>query len=864
MNLMLARGATRAWEVAIMTRFFRTISALCIIGAFACVLRAQDLSSYTLHMVGQSHIDVAWRWQWPETIGVCRDTFGQALQLMGDYPDFRFTQSQAVLYSAMEEHDPELFAKIKQAVKDGRWDVVGGMWVEPDLNLPGGEALARQALYGQRYFRQKFGVEARLGSGADNFGTAWTLPQILKKSHIDSFIFSRCGHKQPLFLWEGPDGTQVFAYDIGAVIGEFEIENPNDLAGVRAGLIAAAQKMGIRSIALPFGVGDHGGGPTRKDITMFKALGQLPGMPKVKLATATEAMGAMKKEAHDLPVWRSELNYVFPGCYTSQAKMKQYNRRCETLLPNAEKFALMAMTTGGFDYPRDALAAAWRGALFNQFHDILPGSSIGPVYEDATELYRQVETAGQTALDNALAALAVRANTQGMGDAVVLFNPMPWARTDLAQVTLDYPEVPAYLTVRDSSGNRWPAQVAGSKRIYEAFERCQVIFAARDVPPLGFKVFWIERADRAPTTGLSAGDHWVEGPRFRVEVDGKSGHVTSVRDKKSGRDVLAEGAHANVLRLLGDSGDAWRIEYTGKVVELDSPTAVRVVERGPVRATIEVSYLRNGSVYNQRISIYDDIERIDFPTTVDWREYRTTLKACFPLAIKAATFDREIPFGNIAHECNGDEVPAQKWIDVSDADWGVSLLNDCKYGHSVNGSEMTITLLRSSTDPDPVADVGRQTMTYSLYPHASGWRQALAQRRAEDLNAPLIARAAPAHDGPLGSQHTMLEMQPDNVFLAAAKLCEDSGDLLIRVWEAHGQAATARIKLPVTPTAVKEVDLLEDEVGPAQVEAGQLVVSIKPYEIRTFKVRWEGAKAAAPGSHTSGFVLSGQRAWEMR
>jgi len=829
-----------------MGRSLRVIIALCIIGVAVCCCAGNDLSDYTLYMVGQSHIDVAWRWQWDETIGLCRDTFGQALQLMQDYPDFRYSQSQALLYQAMEEHYPELFANMKQAVAAGKWNIVGGMWVEPDLNLPGGEALVRQCLYGQRYFREKFGAEAHVGWGADSFGTAWTLPQILKKSHMDSFIFSRCGHQQPLFWWEGPDGTRILAYDTGAVLGEFEIEGELDVAKAKAALGEALPKLGTKAVGLPFGVGDHGGGPTRKDLMLFKALAQLRGMPKLKLATADEAMAALKKEVHDLPVWGSELNYVFQGCYTSQAEVKRRNRKCETLLPNAEKFAVMAKATGGFDYPRDALRTAWRGALFNQFHDILPGSSIGPVYDDATELYRSVEATGAGVLDSALAALADRARTQGGGEAVIVFNPLPWPRTDAVEVTLDYPELPAHLAVRDAQGATWAAQVVSSHRIYETFERCRVIFAARDVPPLGFKVFWIERSAAAPASGLSAGDYWLESPRFRVEVDAKTGHVVALRDKRLQREVLAEGAAANVLRLLGDDSDgntAWEIKYTGKVAELNEPTSVRVLERGPVRATIGVSYFRNGSVYEQRISVYDDLDRVDFPTTIDWREYRTTLKACFPVAIHGNAFTREIPFGNIAHDCNGDEVPAQKWIDLSDDTWGVSLLNDSEYGHSVKGDEMAVTLLRSPTDPDPVADLGRHTMTYSLYPHAAGWREALTQRRAEELNAPLLARPAKSHDGPLGPQYTMLSVEPDNVLLAAVKLCEDSDDAIIRIWEAHGKAAQAQISLPAPALAVTEVDLLEDEVAQLQATGDKLTVEIKPYEIRTFKVRWQSPKA---------------------
>jgi len=805
---------------------------------------SSDLSGRTLYLVGQSHIDVAWRWQWPETIGVCRDTFGQAIRLMADYPDFRYSQSSAVLYAAMEENDPALFAAIRKQVAAGRWCIVGGMWVEPDANLPGGEALVRQCLYGQRYFREKFGVEVHTGWLPDTFGMAWTLPQILKGSRMDSLAFAKFDFGPgPLLRWEGPDGSQVMLYNARSVYEKLAaaLGHPGDLSQLPRALNAVAKELGGKAMVLPYGVGDHGGGPTRRDIETFHALGQLPGMPRVKLATADEALAATKAEDPNPPVWRDEANYYHRGCYTSQAEMKRHNRECETLLPNAEKFAVMAQLTGGFSYPRESMAKAWRGVLFNQFHDILPGSSIGPVYADATALYRDVEAAAGGALERALTVLARRASTRGEGDAVIVFNPLPWRRTDIVQVTLDYDKVPEHLTVQDAVGAPWAAQVVESKRIYEAFERCQVIFAARGVPPLGFKVFWVKQAGRAPESGLTSGEYWLESKRFRIEVDPKTGHLVSLRDKRLGREVLAAGAHANVLRLLGDdAGDhtAWEIKYTGEVMELGASPNVRVIERGPVRATVEVDYLHKGSVYQQRICVYDDLDRLDFPTTVDWRERHTLLKVCFPVALKADSFAREIPFGSVSHPCNGDEVPAQKWVDLSDAAWGVSLLNNCRYGHSVRGSEMTITLLRSPTDPDPVADLGEHTMTYSLYPHAGGWRAAATQRRAEELNAPLLARVTPKHSGPLGAAHTMLAVAPDNVLLAAAKPCEDSDDLLLRIWEAHGQTVRAEVKLPKAPRAVAEVNLLEDKLGPVRASGDRLVVPLRPYQIRSFKIRW--------------------------
>jgi alpha-mannosidase len=820
-------------------RLLQVVIVLCLLGALAGACVGAEQAEGTLYMVGHSHIDLAWRWQWPETIIVARDTFSQALQLMRDFPDFRFTQSQAALYEAVAQHYPDLFAGIKQAVADGKWDIVGGMWVETDANMPSGESLVRQCLYGQRYFRATFGAEARLGWLPDTFGLPWTLPQILKKSNMPEIFFAKfpCG-PGPLYNWESPDGSQVVMFDARGEEAAFAAAggNLNDLASVPKALAAVVNMMPGKAAMIPFGVGDHGGGPTRRDLMMFKALAQMPGMPKVKLATGDEAMAGMLASAGALPVWRDEVEYWHRGCYTSQAKMKRHNRQCETLLPNAEKFAVLANMTGGFEFPRELLASAWRGALFNQFHDILPGSSITAVYADATELYRTVEATAQAALDKALTTIADRAKTAGAGDAVIVFNPLSWPRTDIAEVTLDCDKVPANLTVRDASGASWAAQVVEHHQVYESFERCKVIFAARDVPALGFKVFWVERAAAAPATRLSAGDYWIESPRFRVEVDGKTGQVTAVRDKRLERQVLATGAKGNVLRLMGDDANAWEIHYTGIDTELDQPTSVSVVERGPVRATIAINYFHDGSIVQQRISIYDDLDRIDFPTTVDWRAYHTLLRVSFPVDVTANAFTREIQFGNIAHACNGDEVPAQKWIDLSDGQWGVSLLNDCKYGHSVKGNDMTITLLRSPTDPDPVADLGRHVMTYSLCPHAGGWRDGGIQRRAEELNAPLLAQAAKGHDGALGSQYSLLEATPANVFVAAVKPCEDSADLLIRIWEAHGQAVQASVRLPRPPRAVSEVDLLEREVGSASAQDDRLVVSIKPYEIRSFKV----------------------------
>jgi alpha-mannosidase len=833
-----------------MIKSARMTIVLLAIGGVIAAGRAQDRSDLTLYMVGQSHIDAAWRWRWPETIDVCRDTFGQAIRLTRDYPGFKYTQSQAVLYAAMEEHYPKLFAEIRKAVAKGNWSIVGGMWVEPDVNMPSGESLVRQCLHGQRYFREKFGVESRIGWLPDSFGMPWTLPQILKKSHMDSVAFAKFRFGAgPLLMWEGPDGSQVLLHNARTTLEQLgkALGNPPNFSRLPEALKALARESGTNAIVLPYGVGDHGGGPTRREIQMFRTWTQVPGMPKIKLASADEAIGAMKREAGNLPVWRDEINYLDRGCYTSQAETKRRNRKCETLLTNVEKFAVMAKLAAGFEYPRQALRTAWRGVLFNQFHDILPGSSIGPVHADAIDLYRDVETASERTLEEALAVLAAQASTEGQGQPVIVFNSLSWPRSDIVQVTLDYDRAPAHVTVRDASGHKWPAQIVGKERIYQAFDRCQVIFAARDVPALGFRVFWVEQADAPRDHGLMTGNYWLESPRFRLEVDSKTGHLTALLDKHLSRQVLASGAPGNLLRLLGDDSGgstAWEIKYTGEVEELGAPTHVEVVERGPVRATIGVGYLRNGSVYEQRISVYDGLDRVDFQTTIDWRERHKLLKVCFPVAVKAGSFVREIPFGNIAHDCNGEEVPAQKWIDVSDSEWGVSLLNDSKYGHSVDKNEMAITLLRSPTDPDPVADLGRHTVTYSLYPHAGGWRDALTQRRGEELNAPLLARVVGRHEGSLGSQHAMLSVEPESTFVSAVKLAEDSGDIVIRIWEAHGRPSRADLRLFLPVVSAVEVDLLENQIGRERPVDWRLIAPLKPYEIRTFKLRLQGQPPA--------------------
>jgi len=806
------------------------------------------LREFAIRAVGNSHIDLAWLWPWTETVEIVRDTFATVLELMNEFPEFTFAHGSAQTYAWMEEKYPKLFEHIRRRVREGRWEIVGGVWVESDMNLPHGESLVRQFLHGMRYFREKFGVSVRVGWNPDAFGYNWQLPQILKKSGLDFFVTQKLFWNEVtrfpyrLFWWEAPDGSRVLTYFPN------HYGNPIEPVPMAKDLADYVATTGHREYMHLYGVGDHGGGPTRSMLetaTRWRSAEVL--YPRLFFGTVHEFFERAMAELPRLnpPVWRDELYLeTHRGTYTSQAETKRNNRQSEILLLNAEKFASLARLFG-HPYPQDELDAAWKKVLFNQFHDILPGSSIAAVYRDAARDYAEVRRIGREVLSEAMRELADRIHTKGPGLPLIVFNPLSWARTDVVEATLVFPDPVSDVEVRDPRGRRLIAEVIA--RDPEA-NRVTVRFIAEDVPPLGYAVFRvIPVARRSPVrSSLSVTGLTMENEFLRVTVDARSGCLTSLYDKIARREVLDESRCGNLLQAFYDKPavyDAWNIDATfeEKKWELRQAEEVKVVETGPTRAVIRVVKKFQNSTFIQDLVLYPKIPRLECQMEVDWRERHILLKVAFPVFVRSPKATFEIPFGAIQRpttrrtpeEQAKFEVPALFWADLSDGAYGVSVLNDSKYGYDVRDNVIRLTLLRSPAYPDPRADEGRHRFTYAIYPHAGDWIQAGTVRRGYELNYPLIPYPTTGHSGSLPPVHSFLRLEPDTVVLTALKKAEDSEAWILRFYEFAGKPAEVRIALPKPPRIAQEVTLTEQGMGPLTVSGQEVIVPTKPYEIKT-------------------------------
>jgi len=837
----MVEGAAQHVDFDAATRGDREALLASLAGAKKALEPLRELARESVvYVIGQSHIDLAWLWPWRETVEVCRDTFRSALDIMNDYPDFIYAQSQAQTYRWMEEHEPAIFEEIRRRVAQGRWEIVGAMWAEPDCNLPSGESLVRQVVYGKRYFLDKFGVDVKLGWNPDSFGYAWSLPQIYRKCGVEAFLTTKIGWNDTTvfpyhaFWWEGPDGSRIFSYfPISGVGGGLSArEMIGDLAAFK------------KETELPFtlrlyGVGDHGGGPSRANLEQVKAAESLPVFPRVEHLRAHDFI-AQLVAARKHPVWKDELYLErHRGVQTSQGRNKRNNRRAERELRQAELFCSWASRLGK-PYPKARLWEAWRLALFNQFHDILPGSSINQVYVDSAEDYRQLFRLTGGALEAALRAIAARADTRGAGAAVVIFNSLSWKRDGLVEVQLTAAQARRGVMLRDPRGREIPSQMAAGRKL---------IFVARGIPALGCAVYHL--ADAPPATmyrtGVFAGENMIENRFLRAEIDPRSGWLKSIYDKRAGREILA--GIGNQLQLFEDPLDAWEVPWNfwKKPAPLDPGCEIAVTECGPVRAVVRVTRRMGESVFVQDITLCGHTPRLDIRMNVEWQAKHKLLKVAFPVCVDPGKATYEIPYAAIERitkprtraEKAKFEVPAQMWADLSQGGYGVSLLNDCKYGYDIRNNVMRLSLLRAPTDPDPHADEGHHEFTYSVYPHQGGWRRGGTVRAAYELNYPLQARITGTHDGPLGPSASFAAASPDNIVLHVVKRAEDSADWVLRWYEATGTDTTAVIALPRKPRRVWETDLMENELREIRVTGKTLRVPTGSFEIKTVKVRFQ-------------------------
>lgn len=819
---------------------------------------AKFAKEYTIHITGNAHIDAAWLWRWYETVEVCRATFAQQLDLMNEYPGYIFSQSSAAFYRWMEERYPDIFQKILQRAKDGIWELVGGTIIEPDCNLPDGESWARQLLYGKRYFAQRLSTDVKLGYTPDSFGYNWNIPQFFRNAGIEAFITQKISWNDTnefpyhLFWWQAPDGSRVLTYfPISGYVTTLQAEQLiRDVKEFEA-------NTGLKDVLVLYGFGDHGIGPEWTMLERAEFYRKATVFPNLVYSGIYEYLSKLPREALDrLPTWNDELYLEYHrGTYTTQAATKRGNRKNEILLTNAEKLSSLALLMGE-SYPQDSFHEAWWKYLFNQFHDILPGSSITPVYRDAAEFHYAVAEAAKDAAAKSLKTITSHINTSTMkdGQALVVFNPLSWERTDAVSVQL--PEEIASPVVMDETGTEIPSQVTlqDNKKL--------LIFIAEHVPAIGFKVYEIKQGHpQKYSTSLSASNYRMENEHFLVEVNPTSGNVARIYDKLNQREVL--NSEGNLLQCFEDiptEYDAWEIKYTGKKWELNKPESVQVVESGPIRAAIRVkkNFLGTAkskmqptssfpsSFFTQDIIIYNGIPRIDCQMTADWWEDHILLKVAFPLNVKSDVATYEIPYSHITRPTTRNnsweraryEVSAHHWADLSDGNYGVSLLNDSKYGHDTEGSLMRLTLLRSPTSPDPLADRGKHSFAYALYPHEGGWQKANTVRRGHEFNNPLIAELVTSHAGDLPLSCSFVKAEPENFVLTAIKKAEDSNALILRFYECNGESATARITLPQNPKAVYETDFLEKNIGKLNLDKNIVTIPVGKNETKTIKVEF--------------------------
>lgn len=830
------------------------------------------LQQFTIRAVGNSHIDMAWLWPWTETVEVVRNTFRSVLDLMREYPDFKFTMSSARTYEWMQEKYPDLFKEIEQRVKEGRWEIIGGMWVEPDLNMPDGESLVRQILVGKRYFQKNFGVDVKIGWNPDSFGYNWQLPQIYSKSGMGYFVTQKLlwAHEYTtfpykLFWWEAPDGSRLLTYF------------PHDYAGgIDAVPLGTDVSIWMPSIYGPkvtdhpemmhlYGVGDHGGGPTR---VMLDHADQLRSpdavFPKLQFSFATDFFNDIEKKlpTMNVPTWDGELYFQYHrGVFTTQAETKRRIRRAEETVLNAEKFASIAMLMGR-PYPPDGMERIWKNLLFDHFHDIMPGSGIAVNYLDAKRNLENVDRAANDVTRGSLQEIAAHIDTAKSGVPVILFNSLSWPRTDVTEVEAQLPEPAKQIAVVDSNGKPAETQLLS---LDQETHRARFLLLAH-TPSLGYATYFVRGATKAEPvhSELKATADGLENEFIRLKVDPQTGCMTSLFDKRSGTESLApaetdtggprNAVCGNLLQTFVDKPkkwDAWNIDadFEKQHWDLDKADEVKLIQNGPLRAVIRVKNHFQNSTFTRDITLYAGVPRVDVKMQVEWHEKHILLKVAFPLSAHNDKATFEIPFGSVQRPTTRNtpaekaqfEVPAQRWADISDSTHGFSLLNDCKYGYDAKGNVLRLSLLRSPEWPDPHADEGHHEFTYSLYPHGGSWKDALTIRQGYQLNYKLVTLSTENHAGKLAPEHSFVGVPEDNVIVSAVKKAEDQNAWIIRLYEWAGKAGETTIKLPPGAESASETDLMEKPISSVPVGNNEIKVPIKPYEIKTLEVHFAGA-----------------------
>lgn len=790
--------------------------------------------------IGHTHIDVAWWWTVAQTREKVARSFATVLKLLEEYPNYKFMSSQPQLYVFLKERYPELYEQVKERIKEQRWEPEGGMWVEADCNLTSGESLVRQFIHGKQFFKEEFGVDNKILWLPDVFGYSGALPQIMKKCGIDYFMTTKLAWNQfnkipyDTMMWRGIDGSEVLTHLITTLgvnqpIKDFfttynGMLHPDSIMG---GWMRYQNKEINNDILISYGYGDGGGGPTREmletSIRMEKGVKGIPTVRQEFARTYFDELNERVEGNRRLPVWEGEFYFEYHrGTLTSMARNKRSNRKSELALMDLELLSVLAADK--VDYPAEELDAIWKNVLLNQFHDILPGSSIHEVYEVTKIEYEALAKQLEHLIKERETAIA------GEGEAITVFNTTGAVRDDI--VNLGICDAQSLL---DADGTVYPVQQTADGAVAYVM----------NLPAKGYKAFTREKKEGGEVNPFTLiNDSVLETPFYTVKLDAQ-GMFTSIYDKDNDREVVQAGERANLIRMYEDKPiyfDNWDIDiyHTEKFWDVDQVEHMEWTEMGPVRATLTITRKASKSTITQNIYFYADSRRIEFETHVDWQEHQTLLKVHFPVAVHTdeATFD--IQFGNLTRKTHQNtswdvarfESCGQKWMDLSEGHYGVSLLNDCKYGHSVKDSNMALTLIKSGIEPNPVTDQEEHIFTYAIYPHAETWRQAGTVTEAYQLNQPLKA----ANGGCAGNEYSFASVDHSNVIIETIKRAEDGNGTVIRMYESENSYTRAKLTVNADFRKAFICNLLEETQAEAAADGTAIDVELKPYEVVTVKI----------------------------
>ena len=776
--------------------------------------------------IGHTHIDVAWLWTYAQTAEKAQRSFATVVNLMKRYPEYKFMSSQPQLYKYVKTHSPELYEEIKKLVKEGRWEVEGAMWVEADCNLTSGEGLVRQILYGKKFIKEEFGKDSKILWLPDVFGYSAALPQILKKSGVDKFVTSKISwnqyNKMPYdtFMWRGIDGSEVFTYFLTAQ-DYVKNEEPKNYTTYN-GNVEPKQVLGTwkryqqkeynNEVMLTFGWGDGGGGPEKDMLEKLVRLScGIPGIPKTEIMFSSELLEHVQNNFSEncrllnrIPKWTGELYLEHHrGTYTSISKNKKNNRKAEFLYQKTEGVSVISELLLKETYPQNEINDAWEVIMLNQFHDVLPGTSIKEVYEDSDNMYAEIFNKADKLLEQKITAIADNIDTEG---GIFVYNPNSFAYSGAV--------------MHD--------------------EKC---FYAENIPSFGWKVILPTAENK-----ISVTEKTIENRYYKIVFD-DCFDIISLYDKEYDREVVKERTKLNQLQVFDDTPhreyDAWETAsyVEDKMWHVDCVESVELIDEGE-RAGLCIKKNFMSSVIEQKIFVYENSRRIDFVTTIDWHDEHLLLKAVFPFNVNTNRVTYDIQFGNVERptykntswEAAKFEVCAHKWADVSDGDYGVSVLNDCKYGHSAEGSTLKLSLLKSPTWPNKEADKGKQEFMYSLYPHKGDFRTAGTVKESYKINQPPIVREIKKQSGTLPSKFSLLHCSSDNVIIETVKKAEVTDDIIIRMYETHNTQGKVKLKLSFDFKDAYLCDLLENNEEKLVSNGNELEIPIKGFEIITIKI----------------------------